>query len=159
VHPSPYEIVAAHVPSQRRTKRDLLAASRLVEQQALAAGAHTVLVTFQDRRHVTAASRASYAGIARAGATVYAFARGLVSDYAPASTALMTVALMPDDALVSEWDIVVLTSTGGSAFVARDLTPGAAVGGADLERSFAWTRTDDPRLVADAADALLARVP
>lgn len=159
VHPSPYELVAPHVPAQRRSKRDLLAACRLLERQAMTSGAHTVLVTFQDKRHVTPASRAAYASLARAGATVYAFARGLVSDYAPASDGLTTVALMPDDPLISEWDVVVLTGSGGSAFLARDLSPAVPVQGRDLDRPFAWTRTDDPRLVQQAADALLSRVP
>ncbi len=157
--PSPYDVVAEHVPAQRRTKRDLLAASRLVEQRALAGGARTVLVTFQDRRHLSPSSRASYARIARSGASVHAFARGLVSDYAPTSDGLVTVALMPGDPVVGEWDIVVLGPGGGTAFVARDLQPDAPVTGADLDRPFAWARTDDPRLVREAADALLARVP
>ena len=98
VHPSPYELVAPHAPARRRTKRDLLAASRVVEQQALSAGAHTVLVTFQDKRHLSARSRAAYARIARGGARVHAFARGLVSDYRPDTDGLVTVALMPGDA-------------------------------------------------------------
>lgn len=157
--PSPYGVVAAQVPTSPRAKRDLLAASRLVEQQALHGGAHTVLVTFQDKRHLSAASRASYARLARAGASVHAFARGLVSDYAPSSDGLVVVALMPGDVVVQEWDIVVLTPTGGTAFVARDLEPDRAVDGRDLDRPFTWARTDDRQLVRAAADALLARVP
>ena len=156
---SPFDVVAPHVRAQRRTKRELLAASRLVEAEALAGGAHTVLVTFQDKRHLTTASRASYARIARTGAVVHAFARGLVSDYRPDSQGLVTVALMPDDPLVGEWDIVVVGKRTSIAFVARDLAPGDAVDGADLDRPFSWTRTDDPELVQAAAAGLLARVP
>ena len=157
--PTPYDLVAPHVPPQDRTKRDLLAASRLVEQRALHSGAHTVLVTFQDKRHLSPRSRAAYARLARSGTRVHAFARGLVSDYRPDTDGLVTVALMPGDAVVQEWDIVVLGDTGGSAFVARDLEPETAVDGGDLERRFAWARTDDPALVREAAAALLGRLP
>lgn len=159
MHPSPFEIVAPRAKALRRTKRELLAASRLVEHQALTAGAHTVLVTFQDKRHMSEASRASYARLARSGTKVYAFARGLTSTYTPDSDGLITVALLPGDAVIDEWDIVLLSATGGQAFVARDLTPGGAVIGADLDRAFSWTRTDDVQLVEQAADALLSRLP
>jgi DICT domain-containing protein len=157
--PSAYDAVASRTRPQSRTKRDLLAASRLVEQAALRGGAHTVLVTFQDKQHLTTASRAAYARLARAGATVHAFARGLVSDYRPDTDGLRTVALLPDDPLALEWDIVVLGGSSSTAFVARDLAPGAPVRGADLDRRFDWVRTDEPELVQAAAEALLARVP
>lgn len=156
---SPYDLVAAHSPVQARTKRQLLAASREVERAALTERPSLVLVTFQDKRHLTAPSRDSYAALARRGARVYAFARSLVSDYRPASAALATVALLSRDPLVLEWDIVVLGPHRSLAFVARDLDADTPVAGADLDRRFSWTRTEDPELVTAAAAALLARVP
>ena len=154
--PSAWEAVTRSVPPSRGTKRDLLRMSREIERTAVAAGATAVLVTFQEKRHLTAASRASYGRLARAGVRVHAFARGLVSDYRPDSAGLVHVALLPKDPLVLEWDVVVL-GPRPTAFVARDLAPGSAV--ADDERPFSWARTDDPRLVDAAAAALLARVP
>lgn len=155
---SPWETVAPTTACSRATKRELLALSREVENQALTGAARTVLVTFQDRRHLTSTTRASYARLARAGAEVHAFARGLVSDYRPDSDGLRHVALEPADPLVSEWDIVVL-GPSPVAFVARDLDPGRPVTGADLDRPFSWARTTDRAVVGRAADALLARVP
>lgn len=155
---SPFDVVAHRVAPQRRTKRELLAASRLLERRALAARPQTVLVTFQDRRHLTAASRASYGALARGGAQVHAFGRGLVSDYSPGSDGLVHVALLPTDPLALEWDIVVQGPGISAAFVARDLTPGTPVDGADLDRPFSWTQTEDPGLVHECAQRLLARI-
>lgn len=156
---SPFDVVAHRVAPQRRTKRELLAASRLLERRALAARPDAVLVTFQDRRHLTGPSRQSYAALARAGAQVHAFARGLTSDYLPGSDGLVHVALLPHDPLVAEWDIVVLGDGISAAFVARDLAPDVPVQGADLDRPFAWTQTEDPDLVQRCAERLWARLP
>lgn len=154
--PSAWDAVAHSLPAARGTKRDLLVMSRRLEREALADGARTVLVTFQERRHLTAASRASYGRLARTGATVVAFARGLVSDYRPDSAGLVHVALLPRDPVVHEWDVVVL-GPRPVAFVARDLAPASDL--PDLDRPFSWARTTDPALVDAAASALLARVP
>ncbi len=156
--PSAYERVVPAGPVAVATKRDLLGMSRAIEGRALAGGATTVLVTFQDRRHVTTATRASYARLARSGVRVVIFARGLVSDYAPDSDGLLHVALRAGDPVVREWDIVILGASP-LALVARDLQPETAVSGADLSRTFSWVRTTDRRLVTEAADALLQRVP
>lgn len=158
--PSAYDCVvtAGTGPPAVATKRDLLGLSRAIEGRALAGGASTVLVTFQDKRHVTAATRASYARLARSGARVVIFARGLVSDYAPDSDGLLHVALAWGDPLALEWDIVVL-GPSPLALVARDLQPEIAVSGADMSRAFSWVRTTDRRQVQAAADALLHRVP
>lgn len=156
---TPFELVAQHTPAVRRTKRELLAESRRLEDLALAQQAATVLVTFQEREHLTARSRDSYARLAKDGCRVFAFARGLVPDYRPESWGLRTVALLSTDALVSEWDIVVLGPRVARAFTARDLSPGRAGEGLDLERPFSWATTSDRQLVEQAADALLTRVP
>lgn len=156
---TPFEIVAHRARPERRTKRELLAASRRLERRLSTRRVHTVLVTFQEREHFTEPSRDAYAGFARGGAQVFAFARGLVSDYRPESWELRTVSLLSGDPLVSEWDIVVLGEGFSEAFIARDLTPGTEVVGKDLDRPFSWTSTTDPDLVQQAAASLLARVP
>ncbi|MCW2607873.1 MAG: sensor-containing diguanylate cyclase/phosphodiesterase [Frankiales bacterium] len=156
---SPYDVVAATTTPVARTKRQLLAASRALEHRALSSGAEQVLVTFQDRRHLTPASRASYGRLARSGATVHAFARGLTSDYSPASAGLVHVALLPSDPLAGEWDIVVLGPRIAAAFLARDLAPDTPVDGKDLDRPFSWVQTEDRRLVEEAAARLRARLP
>lgn len=140
------------------TKRDLLGMSRAIEGRALAGGATTVLVTFQDKRHVSAATRASYARLSRSGVRVVIFARGLVSDYTPDSDGLLHVALAWGDPVAREWDIVVL-GPSPLAFVARDLHPEISGSGAEMSRTFSWVRTTDRRQVQEAADALLQRVP
>lgn len=159
--PSPFEAVAPHCRATRQTKGELLAASRRLERKVLerADGDCVVLVTFQHKEHLTPATRDAYAALARSGARVYAFARGLVSDYRTESWELNTVSLVSADPLVSEWDIVVLGPRIAHAFVARDLDPGRPVSGADLDRPFSHTSSDDRALVEAAADALLARVP
>jgi hypothetical protein len=155
--PSPWEAVTRSVRASRGTKRELLAMSRRLEDAALRGGATSVLVTFQDKRHLTPASRSSYGRLARAGVRVTAFARGLVSDYRPDSAGLAHVALLSKDPLVLEWDVVVL-GAAPIAFVARDLAPDSVLLD-DMDRPFSWARTDDPALVDAAAGALLARVP
>lgn len=157
-HPTPFEVVAPHARAVRRTKRDLIGMSRSFERRALRAGG-TVLVTFQSREHLTDLSRQAYAALAAEGAEVFAFAQRLVPDYRPETWELRTVALLSLDPLVHEWDIVVESPTVTAAFVARDLTPGSAVQGRDLDRVFSWTSTEDPELVRAAAASLLARVP
>lgn len=156
---SPYDVVAPTARPLARTKRQLLAASRALEHRALVSGAERVLVTFQDRRHLTEASRASYGRLAQTGASVHAFARGLTSDYSPASKGLVHVALLPSDPLAGEWDIVVLGPRIAAAFLARDLAPEQPVAGKDLDRPFSWVQTEDRALVEEAADRLLARLP
>lgn len=157
--PTPFEVVAPHCRPERRLKRELLAASRRLERRLATRQVETVLVSFQHKQHVTPLSRDHYAGLARNGAQVFAYAHGLVSDYRPEAWELRTVALLEDDPLVSEWDIVVLGDGITEAFVARDLTPAAEVVGKDLDRPFSWTSTTDPALVRAAADAMLSRVP
>lgn len=158
--PSPYDSVAAGLTVARATKRQLLSVSRTIEAQAQALrdSASTVLVTFQDRRHVTSATRASYARLTRRGTRVIIFARGLTSDYSPDSDGLLHVALTAADPLALEWDIVV-RGPAPFALLARDLDPGTAVTGADMNRPFGWVRTTDPDAVHRAAQALLLRVP
>lgn len=157
--PTPFDVVAPHGRPVRRLKRELLAATRQLERRLMTRRVQTVLVSFQDRQHLTTRSREQYARLARDGAQVFAYARGLVPDYRPESWELRTVALLRDDPLVSEWDIVVLGDGLAEAFVARDLSPAAEVVGKDLDRPFSWTSTTDPALVQAAAEAMLSRVP
>jgi hypothetical protein len=116
-------------------------------------------VTFQHKEHLTALSRDSYARLTRAGCRVFAFARGLILGYRPESWGLRTVALLSHDALVSEWDIVVIGPPFARAFTARDLSPGTPVEGPDLQRPLSWASPQDRDLVEQAAESLLSRLP
>ena len=62
--------------------------------------------------------------------------------------------LAPDDPLIGEWDVVVLTPHFAAALLARDLGDD----GPDLERSFEYALTYRRDVVVRAASALMSRV-
>lgn len=152
-HSSPYTLATArHVP-QVADKRTLVALSKEVERQALAAGgAAMVLSCFQHARHLTPGTLTRYAELARHGSMVAMLGAGI--DAPPVSGA-RSAPLDAADPLRREWTIVVITSSWAKLLTAHDF--GDA--GADADRRFSYVVTDDRDLALEAGRSLLSRIP
>jgi len=149
---TPFERLSRARPLRRGTKRQLLQMSLALEDEALAQGPSSLLLsTFQDAVHFTRPTRARYAMLAARMAFVGALAYNLGQEPAQG---VRGASLDPDEALRGEWDVVVLSPHFAAAFAARDL--GDA--GADLDRRFEYALTHDRELVAQAAHRLIRRV-
>jgi EAL domain-containing protein (putative c-di-GMP-specific phosphodiesterase class I) len=149
---SPVALVHARRGLKVGRKDILLSVTRALEAQALDLGAHAVIAAaFQDVRHFTPATRVLYEELgARTSLTV---ALG-VNMPDPPAPGVRGADLSPDDELVGEWDIAVLSPHYAGALVARDLGDT----GADRERRFEFVLTFDRDLVTEVAASLIGRV-
>ncbi len=149
---TPYEHLSRRRPSRPGTKRQLLQMSLALEDQALAQGASAVLLsTFQEAAFFPAKTQARYAGFAERLAFVGALATDLGTEPA---RGVRGAALGPQEALLGEWDVVVLGPHFAGAFVSRDLGDE----GPDHDRRFDYVVTHDRDLVVAAATRLMRRI-
>ncbi len=149
---TPFEVVVAARTTERIAKRLLIPMSHHLEDQARAGGEPAVvLACFQHERFYTAGTRQRFDRLA--GATALAAALGEGLDLGPDS-AVRSVDLSPFDALVDEWNVIVVGPFFAAALVARDLGDG----GPDSERRFDFVITHDRALVLAAARAALHRI-
>jgi EAL domain-containing protein (putative c-di-GMP-specific phosphodiesterase class I) len=149
---SPFDCLAAGTPLRRAGKRLLIELSKQLEQEALSRG-DTALVAaaFQEARHFTIPTAQRYRRLVDETAFVCVFGKGLVSAPLPG---IRGATLAPDDPLVGEWDVIVLTPHFAAALLARDLGDS----GPDLERTFEYALTYRRDVVVRAASALMSRV-
>lgn len=152
-HSSPYTLAAARHEPKVADKRALVALSKELEREALAAGGTAmVLSCFQHARHLVPSTLARYDELIRAGSMVAMLGAGIDAPPVPhASSAPLDAA----DPLRREWTIVVITSSSTRLLTAHDF--GDA--GADADRRFSYVVTDDRDLAVEAARSLLARIP
>lgn len=149
---TPYEHLSRLRPSRPGTKRQLLAMSLVLEDQALAQGSSAVLLsTFQEAAFFPEKTRARYAVFSGQLAFVGALAADLGTEPAPG---VRGAALDPCEALLGEWDVVVLGPHFSGAFVARDLGDERS----DHDRRFDYVVTHDRDLVVAAATRLMRRI-
>lgn len=149
---SPYDLLSSQLPTQVATKAELLEHVRHLEREALADMPVAFAVAcLQDARFLTEATLEVYAELARRGAQVLVLGRGVHAAIAPG---VRGVDLDDDDPLGDEWTVLLAGRTF-QCFVAEDLLDGSDEDG---ERSFRWTQTDDPALVAQAYDVLAGDV-
>ncbi len=149
---TPFELVSASRTIRHSSKRLLLKISRLLEEQALAAGEATVvLTTFQDARRFTAAMAGRYARLAQATAFVGVIGTGFASTPIAGVRGAM---LDHDERLAEEWNLIVLGPYLAAALVARDHRDD----GPDLDRRFDYALTYDRELVVRLATHLMHRV-
>jgi len=122
--------------------------SLALEDQALAQGSSAVLLsTFQEAAFFPAKTQARYAGYAER----LAFVGALGTEPA---RGVRGAALDPQEALLGEWDVVVLGPHFAGAFVSRDLGDE----GPDQDRRFDYVVTHDRDLVVAAATRLMRRI-
>ncbi|WP_162232083.1 EAL domain-containing protein [Mycolicibacterium chubuense] len=150
---TPFDIVVAHADVRTERKDTLVALSRYIESQAVAAAnPPIVLATLQRVEHFTEATRARYRRIGAASPLVALFGERLPADLGPN---LRSVALDPHDPLTAEWIVLVLGPDTSTALIAREEHGGPR---ADGDRYFAAALTNDRLLVTLAARSLLSRV-
>ena len=150
-HSSPFTLASARHAPQVADKRALIAVSKEIEREALAAGgAAMILSCFQSARHLVPSTLQRYGELSRAGCMVAMLGEGIDAPPVPhASSATLDAA----DPLRREWTIVVITSSWTRLLTAHDF--GDA--GADADRRFSYVLTDDRDLAVEAARSLLAR--
>jgi len=150
---TPVHVVFQSRPVRTATKRDLLAFSHHLEAWAAASDERPILLgTFQTDARFTPGTRQRYAKLASRCSLVGAMGVGLDDRPAPG---IRGWSLAANDALVDQWNVVVLGRHIAGALIARDL------GGSyddEMDRRFEFVITYDRTLVVDAARALLARV-
>ena len=145
---TPYDVVARSEVTRPTPKSLLTALCRGLEREALAAPPPVAAVTLQDVRHLTPATLATYAELARAGTAVTMFARGLQAWLAPG---VRGVALGDDDPLGDVWSLVFVGGARPVAMAALDLfTEGVT----DAARGFRAATTREPQLVEACARVL-----
>jgi len=158
--PSLFGAVAAGelpVPSQRLTKRTLLAISRAIEDETMSrAAAPVVIGAFQSERNYRAVEH-RYRAMARTADAVVVFAD--FDCLAAAAGAPAEVPLEADDALGNEWAVVIDAPGYSACLLAWEQPRSARSVVADRERMFEAIWTLDPHAVRRAAQvgASLAR--
>jgi hypothetical protein len=145
---TPYALVSGAAQVQHGTKRELVAATRSIEREALLGPPPSVAACLQDARYLTPRTRDVYARLAQAGSPSRLFARELQSWIAPGVSG---VCLDDDDPLVDEW-VVVVPGSRPVVFAATDLRIPDCDD--DLERCFAYAVSRDPEVVRACAHSL-----
>jgi EAL domain-containing protein (putative c-di-GMP-specific phosphodiesterase class I) len=149
---TPFALVEHVGRSRTSTKPLLYAISKHLENQARVVGSTAVvLAAFQHADYMTPATRRRYGHLARSAA--YCAALGVDLPAAPAPGVHGT-ALRPDDPIVREWDVAVVSPHFAAALVARD----EGDTGPDAERRFRYVVTYDRTLAIAAARAMMTRI-
>lgn len=149
---TPYTVVAAQRTTMQTTKRLLMPMSKHLENKGFdAAEPMVMLACFQDAQHFTRRSRSRFTSMAERAAFVAALGVNMPDTPAPG---VRGAAFHRNDALLGEWDVVVVGPHFAGALVARDLGDE----GPDSERRFDFAITHDRDLVIAAAATLLARI-
>ena len=147
---TPFEVVNAHIPAKPSNRALLVQMSIFLEDRARSSGdSAVVLSTFQDASNVTPSTSRRYRALVDECGLVVVHARGLTIPLA--ATGARVHEIVDGDALLEEWDIVVLTADFASALVARETDASRHIEGA-----YEFVLTHDRDLVVEAARSLLA---
>jgi DICT domain-containing protein len=111
-----------------------------------------VLATFQKASHFAPSTARRYLRLAEAVGFVAAVGEGVPLE--PAA-GVRGAQLGPADAVIGEWDVVVLSPHFAAALLARELSEGDV---ADMERTFEFALTYDRDVVMAAAHSLMSRI-
>lgn len=151
-HTTPFRLAAGELRTRLAHKSLLVELSQHLEREAMIVGdSAMVLSTFQQAANFTADTQRRYRELADAVAFVAALGEGMTYEAVPD---VRGAALAKDDPVRGEWDIVVLSPHFAAALLARDLGDT----GHDAERRFEFGLTYNRRLVAAAAESLMARL-
>jgi EAL domain-containing protein (putative c-di-GMP-specific phosphodiesterase class I) len=150
---SPFACLPAGRELRRCSKRLLVEVSKYLEREAISQGSTCLLVAaFQDAEHFTPITARRYRRITDAIAFTAALGVDLPVEPVPG---VRGATLESDDAIVDEWDIVVLGPQFAAALLAREQDP---AGGPDMDRIFDFALTYDRDLVIAATHSLMSRV-
>ncbi|HWI22131.1 MAG TPA: EAL domain-containing protein [Baekduia sp.] len=148
----PSAIVGRKMPLRPGNPDFLMAISKHLEHQALALGQDTVVVScFGHAQNFASDAREHYAQLARTVGIVVVLGEGVPDEPAPD---VRGGALDPDDVLIGEWTVAVLSPRYSAALVARNLNET----GTHATPRFEFALTFDAEDVADVVRALLPRI-
>jgi EAL domain-containing protein (putative c-di-GMP-specific phosphodiesterase class I) len=149
---SPFDELTAGLAVRRSTKLLLVQVSKTLEAEATLLGTTAmVLSTFQDAKNFTRATAERYRRLAEKVGFVAVFGRGVTAE---PTAGVRGGDLHPDDPIVGEWDIAVLSPHFAAALLARELGDV----GHDEARLFEFVVTYDRRIVERVAETLLTRI-
>jgi EAL domain-containing protein (putative c-di-GMP-specific phosphodiesterase class I) len=149
---TPWGVVTDERSIRTADRRQLLSMAMTLEQQAMSAGAASVVIgAFQHESSFTATAGRRYADIGARAAFVAVLGKDM-----PASPAdgVRGVALAASDPLVYEWDVAVVGPHFAGALIAKE-----TLGSNPLDPRFDYVLTYDREHALAAARSLLGRVP
>ncbi|MBJ7471345.1 MAG: hypothetical protein JHD16_08575, partial [Solirubrobacteraceae bacterium] len=147
------EVGAAGRPERTSTKRLLLALSLELEIQAESLGPEAVVLSnLQHDYHFTPLTRARYRRLAAGAAFVGLLGTDLGANPEPG---VRGGDLLPDEPMVDEWSVIVVSPHFAAAMVARDLGDRRD---RDMDRRFGYYLTYDRAVCVEAARQIMARI-
>ncbi|WP_440710203.1 sensor domain-containing phosphodiesterase [Herbiconiux sp. YIM B11900] len=148
---TPFEVLAAHVPTKSSDRALLVQMSIFLEARARASGdSAVVLSTFQHASNVTPGATRRYLDLAEHCALVMVHVDGPTPMF---DASEVHVARIPqNDPLLDEWDIIVLTADFAAVLVARETDPSRHEEGA-----YEFALSHDRSLAVEAAKHLVLR--
>jgi diguanylate cyclase (GGDEF)-like protein/PAS domain S-box-containing protein len=150
---SPFDCLPGDVVLRRSSKRLLIELSKHLEREAMSVGDTCIVAaTFQHGRHFTPATAGRYRTLVERTGFVCALGEGLGGEVVVPG--LRSASLAPDDPVLGEWDVIVLSPHFSTALLARDLGDS----GPDMDRTFEYALTYSRSTVVRAAHGLLSRV-
>jgi EAL domain-containing protein (putative c-di-GMP-specific phosphodiesterase class I) len=149
---SPFACLSERTPLRRSPKPLLVEVSKQLEQEAMRLGeACVVASSFQYEWHFTTATAKRYQRLAQSAGFVCAMGQGLTGELAPG---VRSASLDPQDPMLGEWDVIVLSPHFSAALLANDLGDD----GPEHERMFEYALTYERETVVAAAHRMLARI-
>jgi EAL domain-containing protein (putative c-di-GMP-specific phosphodiesterase class I) len=149
---TPFDVLSAHRPVRRGTKRVLFSLTRALERRASAGGdAPVVLSAFQDERFYTPATNEIYEDLA--GRAAFVAALGVGMGPSPGK-GVRGAPLFARDPLRGEWVVAVVSPHFAAAVAARDLGDDEP----DHDRRFDYAITHNRDLVLQVALGLMVKV-
>lgn len=149
---SPFDLLPPGTRVLRSPKRLLIELSKHLEREAIRIGETCVVTaTFQHARHFTPSTAVRYARLAERTSFVCAVGEDLPEAPLPG---VRGATLHPDDPLLSEWDVTVLSPHFATALVARDLGDD----GPEMDRRYEYALTYDRHTVTEVTRCVLSRV-
>ncbi|MCV7177961.1 sensor domain-containing phosphodiesterase [Mycolicibacterium sphagni] len=153
---SPFDAVAGSVPTRTERKDTVLALSRYIEQQALAASDPPMVLTALQRvEFFTSATRDQYHRLAGPCPLVAVFGHDVPADL---GSGVRGFTIDDGDPLSCEWVVLTLGATTVTALIAREHADNADHGRQDGDRLFEVAITNDRTLVTGVARNLLNRM-
>lgn len=160
---TPWTVLAPRGEPQTAPKRSLVGVSRDLEGVALGSPGATLHTTLQRVEHLTVLTEMVWRRLAGRGVPVHAYGVGLTGrDDLTCVEGLHLHELDPDEQLVREWNVLVVSRDGSAGLAAEEVRPAEAdpaayAGGVPLrdgERPFRWVTTERDADVRAAVDTL-----
>jgi len=150
---TPFEVVAPHRIARPSSRALLVQMSIFLEARAKASGdSAVVLSTFQQHTNLTPATLRRYRALSDSAGLVAVYLAG--AGRVDAGRGIRVAQIAPEDLLLEEWDVVVLTADFAAVLAAREVDAGN-----HAEGSYEFVLTHDRDLATAAALTLINRLP